>query len=121
MGLGCALVVAVPLGTTLGLVRLFWMLLSGPVLVTRGAILPGVSGVGLSERAARRAWAALGRGSGTRHRLGRSWARVVEAAGLWQPQQHATLHPVAVAVTGFDRPRVPGCATRHAHAGAGTA
>ena len=41
------------------------MLLSGQLLLTRGAIIPGLGGMGLSEREARRAWAALGHGSWT--------------------------------------------------------
>ena len=36
-----ALVVDVPIGTNLGLLHLFWMLLSGKALLTRGAIIPG--------------------------------------------------------------------------------
>ena len=83
-----ALVVDVPIGTNLGLLHLFWMVLCGKLLLSRGAIFPGLSAVGLSERAVRRAWVALGRGSWTSDRLVSSWARVVEAEGFWQPHQH---------------------------------
>src|SRR6266536_3119713 len=108
MALVSALVVDVPIGTNLGLLRLFWTLLSGKALLTRGAIIPGLSAVGLSEGAVRRAWAALGRGSWTSHRLMRAWAGVVEAEGLWQPHQHGGYHPVAIDVTAFYRPRLQG-------------
>src|SRR5436305_703725 len=101
MGLLCALVVDVPSGTNLGLLYLFWMLLSGQLLLTRGAIMPGLGGVGLPEREARRAWAALGHGSWTSHRLVKAWARVVEAEGLWQPHQYGGYQPVAVDITAF--------------------
>src|SRR5215210_1944689 len=71
------LVVDVPIGTNLGLLHLFWMLLCGKLPLSRGAILPGLSAVGLSAGAVRRAWAALGQGSWTSDRLVQSWARVV--------------------------------------------
>src|SRR5215210_5825620 len=116
-----ALVVDVPVGTNLGLLHLFWMLLSGKALLTRGAIIPGLSAVGLSEGAVRRAWAALGRGSWTSDRLATSWARVVEAEGLWQPHQHGGYQPVAVDITAFWRPRLQGCPTSHYSATAGKA
>ena len=79
----CALVVSLPIGTNLGLLHLFWMVLSGRLLLSRGAIFPGLSAVGLSAGAVRRAWVALGRGSWTSQRLVTQWARVVEAEGVW--------------------------------------
>src|SRR5687767_9415606 len=115
------LVVDVPIGTNLGLLHLFWMLLSGKALLSRGAIFPGLSAVGLSDGAVRRAWAALGRGSWTSDRLVTAWARVVEAEGFWQPHRHGGYQPVAVDVTGFWRPRLQGCATSHYHGPAGKA
>jgi len=116
-----ALVVGVPIGTNLGLLHLLWMVLCGQLLLSRGAIFPGLSAVGLSEGAVRRAWMALGKGSWTSRRLVQQWARVVEAEGYWQPHQHGGYHPVAVDVTGFWRPRLQGCPTRHYSATAGKA
>jgi hypothetical protein len=116
-----ALVVDVPIGTNLGLLHLFWMLLSGKALLSRGAIFPGLSAVGLSAGAVRRAWVALGRGSWTSDRLVTSWARVVEAEGFWQPHQHGGYRPVAIDITGFWRPRLQGCPTSHFSATAGKA
>jgi len=116
-----ALVVDVPIGTNLGLLHLFWMLLCGKLLLSRGAIFPGLSALGLSEGAVRRAWIALGQGSWTSDRLVKSWARVVEAEGFWQPHQHGGYHPVAVDITGFWRPRLQGCPTSHYSAEAGKA
>src|SRR6266536_2634335 len=121
MALVSALVVDVPIGTNLWLLHLFWMLLSGQALLTREAIIPGLSAMVLSEGAVRRAWAALGRGSWTSGRLVQAWARVVEAEGLWQPHQHGGYHPVAIDVTAFYRPRLQGCPTSHYHAAAGKA
>ena len=116
-----ALVVDVPIGTNLGLLHVFWMLLCGKLLLSRGAIFPGLSAVGLSEGAVRRAWAALGRGSWTRHRLVKQWGRVVEAEGFWQPHLHGGYHPVAVDITAFYRPRLQECPTSHYSTTAGKA
>jgi hypothetical protein len=117
----CGLVESLPIGTNLGLLHLFWMLLCGKLLLSRGAIFPGLSAVGLSDGAARRAWVALGRGSWTSHRLVKQWAQVVEAEGFWQPQQHGGYQPVAIDITGFYRPRLQGCPTSHYNATAGKA
>jgi hypothetical protein len=45
----------------------------------------------------------------------------VDAAGHWQPQVHGGYRPVAIDLTGFWRPRLRGCPTRHYHAEAGHA
>ena len=116
-----ALVVDVPIGTNLGLLHLFWMVLCGKLLLSRGAIFPGLSAVGLSEGAVRRAWVALGQGSWTSDRLVKSWARVVEAEGFWQPHLHGGYHPVAVDITAFYRPRLQACPTSHYSTTAGKA
>ena len=116
-----ALVADVPIGTNLGLLHFFWMVLCGKLLLSRGAIFPGLSAVGLSEGAVRRAWIALGQGSWTSDRLVQAWARVVEAEGFWQPHQHGGYHPVAIDITGFWRPRLQGCPTSHYSAEAGKA
>jgi len=67
-GVVSRLVQRVPVGTNLGLFYLLWMILSGRLLVSRGAVIPGLSDCGLSEDAVRRCWAAL-------------------AYGKWQAQQ----------------------------------
>ena len=108
MTLLCTLVVACPIGTNLGLLHLLWMLASGQLLGSRGAVIPGLAGCGLSDRAVRRAWAALGQGGWTSgHLLGR-WAGVVAAEGRWQPHAHGGYRPVAVDLTGCWRPRLRG-------------
>src|SRR4051794_2638088 len=69
----CAVVAGTPVGTNLGLVHLLWMLVSGRLLETRGAVIPGLTATGLPEPAVRRAWAALGQGAwGSQGLLG-SW------------------------------------------------
>jgi hypothetical protein len=117
----CTVVVSVPVGTNLGLLHVLWMLVSGQLLATRGALFPGLSGGGLSARAVRRAWAALGQGDWTSAHLLARWQAQVAAEGRWQPHGHGGYRPVAVDVTAFWRPRLQGCPTTHYHAEAGKA
>jgi hypothetical protein len=117
----CRLVRPVPVGTNLGLLHLLWMLVSGQLLATRGAVIPGLSACGLSARAVRRAWAALGRGNWSSAALLARWSALVRAEGRWQPQCHGGYHPVAVDVTAFFRPQLRGCPTTHYQAQAGKA
>jgi hypothetical protein len=121
LGLLCALVEPLPIGTNLGLLHLFWMLLSGQLLGSRGAIFPGLQALGLSDRAIRRAWVALGQGSWTSRRLITAWAGVVQAEGYWQPHVYGGYRPVAVDVTAFWRLRLQNCPTRHYDAAVGQA
>jgi hypothetical protein len=121
MTLLCALVVNVPVGTNLGLVQLLWMLVSGRLLTSRGAVSPGLDACGLTRRAVRRAWGALGSGHWTSERLLARWTRQVQAEGRWQVRTHGGYHPVPVDLTGFWRPRLQGCPTTHYSAEAGRA
>jgi len=109
----CAVVAGTPIGTNLGLVHLRWLLVSGRRLASRGAVIPGLSTLGLSEPAVRRAWAALGQGEWSSAELLESWRQQVAQAGQWRVQEYAGPRPVAVDVTGFWRPRLRGCTTSH--------
>jgi hypothetical protein len=121
MGLLCAVVARVPIGTNLGLVCLLWALVSGRLLTTRGAVIPGLSALGLPAPAVRRAWAALGQGSWTSAALLEQWGQVVEQESRWQPHEHEGYRPVAVDLTGFWRPRLRACPTTHYDSRAGKA
>ena len=121
MTLLCSLVGSLPVGTNLGLLHLLWMLVSGQLLATRGALIPGLSACGLADRAVRRAWAALGHGAWTSEHLLARWGALVAAEGRWQAHTHGGYHPVAVDVTGFWRPRLQDCPTTHYQAQAGKA
>jgi hypothetical protein len=117
----CAVVQTAPVGTNLGLVEVLWMLVSGRLLATRGALIPGLAETGLSEAAVRRAWAAVGHGAWTSERLLTSWAAQVAQEQRWQPACYEGFRPVAVDVTAFWRPRLHDCPTRHYSAEAGKA
>ncbi|MGH3847983.1 MAG: hypothetical protein ACRDS0_42235, partial [Pseudonocardiaceae bacterium] len=115
----CALVVGVPLGTNLGLG--LWMLLTGRLLATRGAVIPGLNALGLSPAVVRRSWAALGQGAWSTNRLLANWQGWVEQEGVWQPHTVGGYHPVAGDTTGFWRPHLQRCPTQHYSAAAGKA
>ncbi len=117
----CTLVVDLPIGTNLGLLHLLWLLVSGRLLTTRGALFPGLSDCGLDAPAVRRAWAALGHGDWASGPLLARWAALVQQEGQWQPHTHGGYRPVAVDVTGFWRPRLRACPTSHYHGVAGKA
>ena len=78
-------VVDVPIGTNLGLFHLLWMLLSGRLLQSRGAVIPGLADCGLAAAAVRRAWAALAYGRWHTARLLAAWQRVVQDDGTGKP------------------------------------
>jgi hypothetical protein len=117
----CVLVVGVPVGTNWGLVLVLWMLLTGRLLATRGAVLPGLSALGLAPPVVRRSWATLGQGAWTADRLLANWQGWVEQEGEWQPHTVGGYHPVAGDTTGFWRPHLHGCPTQHYSAAAGKA
>jgi hypothetical protein len=116
MSLLCTLVAQFPIGTNLNLLHLLWMLVSGQLLESRGAVIPGLDRVGLSARAVHRAWAALGGGDWSVTRLLACWVQLVTQEGRWRPREHQGYHPLAVDTTGFWRPRLRGCPTTHYHA-----
>lgn len=102
-----------PIGTNLGLLHLLWMMLSGQLLKTRGAVIPGLDALGLEEDAVRRGWTALGQGAWDTARLVSRWERLVCREGQWQPHCHGGWRPVAVDTTDFLRPRLTNCPTMH--------
>ena len=117
----CAVVKTVPIGTNLGLVEVLWMLVSGRLLATRGALIPGLAETGLADAAVRRAWAAIGHGAWTSERLLTSWAAQIAQEQRWQASCYEDYRPLAVDVTAFWRPRLHDCPTRHYSAEAGKA
>jgi hypothetical protein len=110
-----------PIGTNLALFHLFWMLISGRLLESRGALIPGLAALGLVPSAVRRAWAALAYGHWETSRLVTRWEQQVHAEGQWQARQHGGYCPVACDLVGFFRPRLQGCLTKHYLAAAGKA
>jgi hypothetical protein len=111
----------VPIGTNLGLFHLLWMLLSGRLLLSRGAIIPGLADWGLPDAGVRRAWAALAYGCWEIPELLAAWQQVVQAEGCFAAHRHGGYRPVACDLVGFYRPRLRDCPTKHYSAQAGKA
>ena len=58
-----AVVEKLPIGTNLALYQFLWMLVSGALHDSRGAMFPALKSIGLSDEEVRRAWAAMRYGS----------------------------------------------------------
>lgn len=117
----CAVVAPLPMGTNRACLDLLGMLLSGRLLAARGALFPALNAVGWPADRVRRAWGALGQGAWPSDRLLTQWRAWVAREGRWQAHCHGGYRPVAVDITGFWRPRLRDCRTRHYHGAAGTA
>ncbi len=116
-----AIVIDLPLGTNLGLFHILWTLLSGRLLQTRGALIPALGATGLEPAAVRRAWAAFAHGAWDISQLIATLRAVVRHEGRWHAQHIGGYRVVAVDTTGFFRPRLKDCATKHFLSQAGEA
>jgi hypothetical protein len=117
----CEIVQALPIGTNLAVLQLLWTLLSGHLLVTRGAIFPALLLAGLSVAATWRAWSALAKGHWEIGQLLMAFATVVQREGRWHPRRHGGYQALAVDTTAFYRPRLQHCPTTHYNTQAGKA
>jgi hypothetical protein len=111
----------VPVGTNLGLFHLLWMLLSGRLLLSRGAVIPGLAALGLAEAAVRRAWAALAYGKWHVAQLLEAWEQFVQHEKVFHAHEHGGYRAVACDLVGFFRPRLRDCPTKHYSSAAGKA
>lgn len=115
------LVQALPVGTNLGLFNFMWMLCSGHLLNSRGALFPALLSLGLSAPEVRRAWGAFRYGSWTISTLLLNWQTYVQTAGQWQARRHGGYRVRAVDITAFWRPKLKTCPSKHFHAPSGRA
>src|SRR5215510_6512745 len=111
----------VPVGTNLGLFHLLWMLLSGRLLLSRGAVIPGLAALGLAAEAVRRAWAALAYGQWHAAQLREAWGHLGQEEQAFHAHQYGGYRPVACDLVGFFRPRLRDCPTKHYSSAAGKA
>ena len=109
----CSVVRTLPIGTNLALLHLLWMMVSGQLLLSRGAIIPGLHQMGLSDRAVRRGWQALRRGGWSSGEMLVNWEATVMGAGRWQVRYHGGYCALAIDTTPFWRPRLKNCPTKH--------
>lgn len=111
----CVVTQDLPIGTNLGLLHLLWMLVSGSLLPSRGALFPALQAIGLSPAAVRRAWAALRWGAWEIGVLLFIWRQYVEKEQAWQVRLYEGYYALAVDLTAFWRPNWKGCRTKHYH------
>ena len=103
----------VGVGTNLALYQLFFALLSGRFLPSRGALFPALAETGLSDDAVRRSGAALAYGHWKIADLVNAWRQCVRREGRFAPHRQGSFRPVAVDLVGFFRPRLHGQVGKH--------
>jgi hypothetical protein len=115
------LLVELPIGTNLGMLHVFWALLSGQLLPSRGALFPALKAIGLEDEAVRRAWTAISKGVWQTVILIELWRRHVEGLPDWKQHEYEGYKPVVADVTAFWRPSLKNCPSKHYHPAAGRA
>ena len=112
---------SLPLGTNFALLQFMWMLLSGALLPSRGALFPALKASGLSDAAARRAWAAMRGGVWQIAVLLRLWQAQIEGLEGFAYHRHGGYRAVGVDITAIYRPQLKDCPSKHYYAPAGKA
>ncbi|MEA3349591.1 MAG: hypothetical protein U9Q82_03100 [Chloroflexota bacterium] len=107
------IVETLPIGTNLALYQFLWMLISGKLLTSRGAIFPALLGMGLADDEVRRAWAAFRYGAWAIGTMMRIWQTHVEGQGQWEAYQYAGYYVKAVDITAYWRPTLKGIESQH--------
>ena len=115
------LLVGLPMGTNLALLHVFWALLSGQLLPSRGALFPALKAIGLEDEAVRRAWTAVYRGVWQTGILIELWCKYVEGLPDWKRHEYEGYKPVVADITAFWRPTLKKCPSQHYHPAAGRA
>jgi hypothetical protein len=111
----------VPVGTNLGLFHLLFALLSGHFLNARGAVFTALDEFGLPKPVLKRAIAALTYGRWKIEDLLENWRHSVQQEQRWGPNSYEGVRPVPADLTGFFRPQLKGCPSKHYVAEAGKA
>ena len=82
------LVSILPVGTNQAVLHLLWVMVSGQLLVSRGAIYPGLNQLGLSRQQIQRAGQALRSSGWSVGELLIRWEKMVLRAGKWKVRYH---------------------------------
>ena len=112
-GILAAVVEELPIGTNLALYQFLWMLVSGALHNSRGALFPALKSIGLQDEEVRRAWAAMRYGAWQTERLLATWQTHVAGQGEWQASQYAGYYTKAVDITAYWRPTLKGLKSKH--------
>lgn len=110
-----------PVGTNLAMLHVFWALLSGQLLPSRGALFPALKAIGLEDDGVRRGWTAVNSGVWHTTTLIAQWSKHVEGLPEWQQHEYEGYKPVVADVTAFWRPTLKNCPSKHYHPAAGRA
>ncbi|MFI3184615.1 MAG: hypothetical protein QX198_01390 [Methylococcaceae bacterium] len=94
-----------PVGTNLAMVHFQWMLISSPLLPNRGAIIPALKSIGLSDAETRRSWAAFGCG-GSIQELCSEFGRYVRKLPEWKERRYEGYLPIIVDIPAYFRPTI---------------
>ncbi len=111
-----AVVEQLPIGTNLALYQFLWMLVSGALHNSRGAMFPALKSTGLTDEEVRRAWAAMRYGAWQTETLLETWRTYVTEQGEWQASQYAGYYTKAVDMTAYWRPTLKGLKSKHYNA-----
>jgi hypothetical protein len=98
-----------PVGTNLAMVHFLWMLISGALLPNRGAIIPALKSIGLSDEETRRAWTAFGSGVWSIHELCSELGNYVRKLPEWKEHRYEGYLPITVDITAYWRPTLQNC------------
>jgi len=104
-----------PLGTNLVMLYFLWMLISGALLPNRGAIIPALKSIGLSDAETLRAWAAFGSGVWNVNELCWALGAQVRKIPEWKERRYEGYLPITVDITAYWRPALQGCPGVHFH------
>ena len=110
-----------PVGTNLALLHFMYMLVSGALLPSRGALFPALKSIGLSDAATRRAWVAFGKGVWQMPVILILWRAEVKQMPGWQAHRYEGYQPITADITAFWRPALKNCPSKHYHPGANRA
>ncbi len=102
-----------PIGTNLALLQFMWMLVSGALLPQRGAIFPALQATGLSVQATRRSWAAFRGGVWRTAVILKVWQDHIQGQTGWKATRYEGYRAVLVDTTGFWRPALKNCPSKH--------
>ena len=109
---------SLPIGTNLAMIHFMWMLISGALLPNRGAIIPALKSIGLSDGETRRSWAAFGSGVWSIHEMTSDFGNYVRKLPEWKERRYEGYLPITVDITAYFRPTLQGCPGVHFHPGA---
>ena len=106
---------SLPIGTNLAMVHFLWMLISGALLPNRGAIIPALKSIGLSDEETRRSWAGFGSGVWSIHEMCSAFRNYVRKLPEWKERRYEGYLPIPVDITAYFRPTLQNCPGVHFH------